>query len=385
MRFSVSVPVLSVQITSVEPSVSTALSRLTSAPRRASDPDRDREREGDDRQQPLRDVAGEQPDREDDAVLQRQPGAEDRDRDERDRDRRPRSPRSARRRGGPASRAGSAPSLTRSDSAAMRPSSVRIPVAKTTPRGLARRCALVPLNTRSRASSRGTPGSIRSAERNTGADSPVSVDRSTSTAPAIRRMSAATRSPSSTSDDIARDELGAGIRCGARRRAAPDLLGRNCGEGLDGSLRLHLLDQRERGVQRDHEQHRDRHRLAADRERQCGGEPQQQRERVGQLARDLGGPCGPAAALELVRAVLEQAPPGLLAAQPVAVAAEIAQQEPYRLLDIRLMETHMDGKDRTARAAGHPGFARRTPPERRLDPLPVAAFSSSPRPCEAFC
>ena len=36
MRFSVSVPVLSVQITSVEPSVSTALRRLTSAPRRAS-------------------------------------------------------------------------------------------------------------------------------------------------------------------------------------------------------------------------------------------------------------------------------------------------------------------------------------------------------------
>ena len=45
----------------------------------------------------------------------------------------------------------------------------------------------------------------------------------------------------------------------------------------------------------------------------------------------------------------------------------------------------MDGKDRTTRATEHPGFARRTPPERRLDPLPVAAFSSSPRPCEAFC
>src|SRR5450631_465913 len=36
IRFSVSVPVLSVQITSVEPSVSTALSRFTSAPRRAN-------------------------------------------------------------------------------------------------------------------------------------------------------------------------------------------------------------------------------------------------------------------------------------------------------------------------------------------------------------
>ncbi len=36
IRFSVSVPVLSVQITEAEPSVSTALSRFTSAPRRAS-------------------------------------------------------------------------------------------------------------------------------------------------------------------------------------------------------------------------------------------------------------------------------------------------------------------------------------------------------------
>jgi hypothetical protein len=35
MRFSVSVPVLSVQMTVVEPSVSTALRRLTTAPRRA--------------------------------------------------------------------------------------------------------------------------------------------------------------------------------------------------------------------------------------------------------------------------------------------------------------------------------------------------------------
>ena len=35
IRFSVSVPVLSVQITPAEPSVSTALSRFTSAPRRA--------------------------------------------------------------------------------------------------------------------------------------------------------------------------------------------------------------------------------------------------------------------------------------------------------------------------------------------------------------
>ena len=54
IRFWVRVPVLSVQITSVEPSVSTALSRLTSPPRRARSADAHREGEGDGRQQALR-------------------------------------------------------------------------------------------------------------------------------------------------------------------------------------------------------------------------------------------------------------------------------------------------------------------------------------------
>src|SRR6185312_5112975 len=44
----------------------------------------------------------------------------------------------------------------------------------------------VPLNTTSRASSSGPTTSGASAERETGADSPVSMDRSTSRAPAIR-------------------------------------------------------------------------------------------------------------------------------------------------------------------------------------------------------
>ena len=53
IRFSVRVPVLSVQITVVEPRVSTADSRLTSAPRRASSPDADGQRERDGGQQPF--------------------------------------------------------------------------------------------------------------------------------------------------------------------------------------------------------------------------------------------------------------------------------------------------------------------------------------------
>jgi hypothetical protein len=56
----------------------------------------------------------------------------------------------------------------------------------------------VPLNTTSRASSSGPLTSGVSAERATGADSPVSVDMSTSTAPVISRASAQMLSPSST-------------------------------------------------------------------------------------------------------------------------------------------------------------------------------------------
>ena len=108
----------------------------------------------------------------------------------------------------------------------MRPSSVRIPVAKTTPRACPP-VALVPLNSRSCAAIRATLGSIRSAERSAGADSPLSVERSTSTAPAIRRMSAAMRSPSSTSTTSPGTSSTATISCGVSSRRTRTFCGRN--------------------------------------------------------------------------------------------------------------------------------------------------------------
>ena len=77
--FSVRVPVLSVQITSVQPSVSTALSRLTSArggPGRRPPTASASVITG---QQALRDVAGEQPDREHDAAVRGEAGPPSRD------------------------------------------------------------------------------------------------------------------------------------------------------------------------------------------------------------------------------------------------------------------------------------------------------------------
>ena len=152
IRFSVSVPVLSVQITVVEPSVSTALSRLTSAPLAGQRADADGERERDRRQQPLGDVGDEQADREDERLGERQ--ARRAGRAAGTRGRRPTATSAisyATRRTWCSSGLSSRP--TRSDSAAIRPSSVCMPVAKTSARARPP-VQLVPLNTRSRASSR---------------------------------------------------------------------------------------------------------------------------------------------------------------------------------------------------------------------------------------
>src|SRR5665647_684383 len=85
---------------------------------------------------------------------------------------------------------------TRCDSAAIRPSSVCMPVLKTTAVA-SPPVQLVPLKTRSRASRTGPLVVNGSALRSNGSDSPVSVDRSISTDPDSSRASAETRSPSS--------------------------------------------------------------------------------------------------------------------------------------------------------------------------------------------
>ena len=107
MRFSVSVPVLSVQITSVEPSVSTALRRFTTAPWRT----RSRTPTASARvitgSSPSGTLPTSSPIANTTASASGQPGDEERERDEGDRRWRPRSRRSARRPGGPGARAGS--------------------------------------------------------------------------------------------------------------------------------------------------------------------------------------------------------------------------------------------------------------------------------------
>ena len=95
--------------------------------------------------------------------------------------------------------------VSRWASAAIRPSSVRMPVAKTSARA-SPPMHVVPLKTRSRASISGPVVSIRSAERYTGCDSPVSAERSSSTPPVEQPGVGRDRGRLPEDDDVAGHE-----------------------------------------------------------------------------------------------------------------------------------------------------------------------------------
>ena len=245
----------------------------------------DRERERDRRQQPLGHVGDDQADREGDRVVRagarrrasRSGGTRGR--------RRRRRARSARRRGAPARSSGLSSTSTRCESAAIRPSSVCIPVAKTSaraspptqrraaedevaaPRAAGRSCR--------RARPRGAPAATR----------PVSVDRSTSTAPSSSRASAEIRSPSTTSRTSPGHELArvdrralavaehsrlqrAGSAAAPRPRARPAAPATNAKSGVEDD---HERRSRRRGSAR------------PPTKASTAASPEEQRERVGEL------------------------------------------------------------------------------------------------------
>jgi hypothetical protein len=90
-------------------------------------------------------------------------------------------------------------------------------------------------------------------------------------------------------------------------------------ERLERVLRVALLNERDRRVQHDDQHHRDTDRDAADDERQQRRHPQQQRQRVRERPCQLSRPLHALPALELVGAVLRQAPLRLPRAEPLCV------------------------------------------------------------------
>ena len=182
----------------------------------------DGERQGDHRQQALGDVADDQPDREDDRVADRAgPAPSVASGTKAMPHRRRRSRRSARRPGAPGARAGSPRRSTRSRERGDPAQLGAHPGGEDQRPRLAAGAAgaaedeVAGLDQRAGRCRPARPSAA------TGADSPVRVDRSTSTAPSISRASAEMRSPSSISEHVAGDEpRGVDLRR-PRRRAAP--------------------------------------------------------------------------------------------------------------------------------------------------------------------
>ncbi len=183
IRFSVSVPVLSVQMTVVDPRVSTADSRFTRAPSRDSTRTPIASASVIVGSSPSGTLATMSPMAKATASDAPSPASMPRGRKSRPTPRATSALMMATRRTCRSSGLGSRP--TRSDSAAMRPSSVVIPVASTSARA-SPDVHSVPLNT------------VSGAVRGTGADSPVRAEISTSISPETRRASADIRSPSPT-------------------------------------------------------------------------------------------------------------------------------------------------------------------------------------------
>ena len=298
IRFCVSVPVLSVQITEVDPSVSTADSRLTRAPRWAISRTPTASASVIVGSSPSGTLATSSPIAKLAADATLSPAA-----------------RPIGRNAIPAPTATNAISqvarLTwRSSglssgparwlSAAIRPSSVRIPVAVTSA-SASPPVQAVPLNTTSLACSSGTEVSAgrRAGYRHRLAGQRGHVDLDRAGHQARVRADAF---PFLDQQDIAGYQQPGLDLLPLPVALDPGALGQERGQRLDGPFGLHLLRERETGVQEDHRDDRDpQPRCPAD-PRQHGGHGQQHRQRLGELPGEFTGPAQAAVPGQLVRA-----------------------------------------------------------------------------------
>ena len=308
MRFSVSVPVLSVQITVVEPRVSTAERRLTSAPRLAR------------RRTPMASasvIIGSSPSG---TLPSRRPIANEID---------PAGERPANRPSGTnaapiatakaamiqatlrtSSSRGLDSCTVRCESSAIRPISVCIPVASTTAVA-SPPVQSVPLKMRF-AASRREPAARRAVRAPVDREGlarergRVDLERACEQARIGRDAIAFAHD-----HDVARHEVASFDLAALPVAHDHRVLREIAAERLHGLACLLLLGEGKRRVECDHDEDGDRDDGAAGDESKGSGAPQQQGERMRQLARKRARPRGPAALHELVRAGREQAASGL--------------------------------------------------------------------------
>ncbi len=281
--FSVSVPVLSVQMTVVSPRVSTAESRRTSALRRAIRCVAERERERHRRQEPLGDVRHHDADREHEALPE---AHAERAGDEEE------GGAEARREDGDEARhvvelaleRARAPSASPASSAAMRPNSVSMPVATTTASAVPR-------------------GHVRAGEdallRLDGARLPRQRSSCRRAAPSPDEFGVGARSRSPAASRTGR-RRGRAPRPGSRRprrrdARAPSAAAGACSASV-GTLGPVLLDEGEDRVDEDDGDDRDRELRHPAGSASSGAGPEEQREEVDELGERSGGGAKAAAA-----------------------------------------------------------------------------------------
>ena len=105
-------------------------------------------------------------------------------------------------------------------------------------------------------------------------------------------------------------------------------------EGLHRALGLPLLQEGERRVQEDDADDRRRQHGRARNKGQQGGDPEEERERMRQLAGHLAGPPPAGWTSELVRALGEEPPLGLAAREAAGGRSEMPQQQVGRLVQL---------------------------------------------------
>ena len=317
MRFSVSVPVLSVQMTVVEPSVSTALRRFTSAPRRARVRTPTASASVIVGSSPSGTFATSRPMAKTSASpngspaerAEREEGDADCDRDDRD------QPRDA------------ADLLLERALLALHalgersdPPQLGLHAGREDHRRAPPPVQLVPLKTRSRASSSGSvAGSPGAAERETGTDSPVSVDMSTSSAPVEQARVGRDTLSLLEHHHVARARAPRASTTAASPVAHDERLLREGSAASASTARsaCRSWTKAKSGVEEDHGDDRAGQDGACPQRGEAGRHPEEERERVDELLDELPRPASLAAALELVRAVRDEPPRSLAGREPL--------------------------------------------------------------------
>ena len=168
------------------------------------------------------------------------------------------------------------------------------------------------------------------------------------------------------------------------------LHGQVAGKRLDGALGLPLLRERKQRVEDDHRQDRDPEHGRAGQEGKADCDPQQERQRMGELLDELARPAAPTQPHELVAAVDDEPPLDLPARKALRVRAQVTLAKLGAHARLRPGRRAHRERDKTADAWRQPCCAQARTPSAAAPiaaavnylrlPHPVGLRESSGRP-----